>query len=144
MPHQRKIVHCTLFFAVSLQNKLHFICPRSLPAHFRHPHRTLQPMSTTHIPSHARRPTCAASLFQYPHRTPLHPSRASTARHFTFLLISCLPIPFSLPIHRSHQSRSPRTLSKLVYHTAATASPFQHPRHRCPARHALPSASSPM
>ena len=40
MPHQRKIVHCTLFFAVSLQNKLHFICPRSLPAHFRHPHRT--------------------------------------------------------------------------------------------------------
>ena len=103
-----------------------------------------RPPSTTHIPFHARRPTCAALLFQYPHRTPLHPSRASTARHFTFLLISCLPIPFSLPIHRSHQSRSPRTLSKLVYHTAATASPFQHPRHRCPARHALPSASSPM
>ena len=57
---------------------------------------------------------------------------------------SIAPSRHAAPLHRSHQSRSPRTLSKLVYHTAATASPFQHPRHRRPARHALPSASSPM
>ena len=114
------------------------------------PARTLQrPSAYVHDPHHLSCASPDPRRLTFPIPAPNTSSsvpraRASTARHFTFLLISCLPIPSSLPIHRSHQSRSPRTLSKLVYHTAATASPFQHPRHRCPARHALPSASSPM
>ena len=87
-------------------------------------------------------PRC--SLSRRPRRVPLHPPRASTARPFTFLLISCLPLPLSLPIHHSHQSRSPRTLIVRIRHTAAADPSFHLSQHRRPARHALPSASSPM
>ena len=112
------------------------------------PHFGKSPMFPYAAPRNTQQPFCAPRAQNQtclpPAQAPLHSLRAPTARPFTFLLISCLPLPLSLPIHHSHQSRSPRMLSERIRHTAAADPSFHLSQHRRPARHALPSASSPM
>ena len=55
--------------------------------------------------------------------------------------------PFALPlasVRSDRQDRAPRSLSERIRHTATTDPSFHLSQHRRPARHALPSASSPM
>ena len=47
-------------------------------------------------------------------------------------------------VRSDRQDRAPRSLIEHIRHTAAAASSFHLSQHRRPARHALPSASSPM
>ncbi len=106
------------------------------------PHFSKSPMFPYATPRNTQQPFCAPRAQNQtclpPAQAPLHSLRASTARLFTFLLISCLPLPLSLPIHHSHQSRSPRTLSERIRHTAAAASSFHLSQHRQPAHRCNP------
>ena len=88
----------------------------------------------------------SSALFTFPSPAPSPPSSAPRVHGSTFHLpLDLLPsTPPLASVRSDRQDRSPRTLSERIRHTAAAASSFHLSQHRRPARHALPSASSPM
>ena len=88
----------------------------------------------------------SSALLTFPSPTPSPPSFAPRVHGSTFHLpLDLLPsTPPLASVRSDRQDRAPHSLIEHIRHTAAAASSFHLSQHRRPARHALPSASSPM